>query len=177
MGAVQPITLDKLEDQIEAELEKHTIILQFKEWALEILNRKNDQEVQNRTKIYEQQHKSLVQTQKAYPELKAEYNRLELDKTLTNKRKSKAFASLILNLGGHRESFSPDVFELYSSASLRPCNILTHLLQSRGLLTIRFAVKSSVRFPVSLQMTATRTLSRIGLVIWAAKGNWLEPKS
>ncbi|MFT7557952.1 MAG: hypothetical protein ACI83D_000627, partial [Planctomycetota bacterium] len=31
-------------------------------------------------------------------------NRLELDKTLTNKRKSKAFASLILNLGGHRES-------------------------------------------------------------------------
>lgn len=207
----KPVTLDKLEDQIEAELEKHTIIPQFKDWALEILNRKNDQEVQDRTKIYEQQHKSLVQTQKeldsltkmryreliddetyikerdemkmnieklkdslrgtesraekwleltektfhfacyargefmkgdikknreifnalglnfslkdkelhinkadwlipiekAYPELEAEYNRLELDKTLTNKRKSEAFASLILNWGGYRES-NPD---------------------------------------------------------------------
>ncbi len=207
----KPITLDKLEDQIEAELEKHTIIPQFKDWALEILNRKNDQEVQDRTKIYEQQHKSLVQTQKeldsltkmryreliddetyikerdelkmnieklkdslrgtesraekwleltektfhfacyaraefmkgdikknreifnalglnfslkdkelhinkadwlipiekAYPELEAEYNRLELDKTLTNKRKSEAFASLILDWGGYWES-NPD---------------------------------------------------------------------
>lgn len=199
----KPITLDKLENQIEAELEKHTIIPQFKEWALEILNRQNDQEIQDRTKIYDQQHKALVQTQKeldnltkmryrelidddtyikerdglkskieklkeslrstesraekwleltektfhfacyaraefmkkdikknreivnalglnfslkdkelkvnkvdwlvpiekAYPELEAEYNRLELDKTLGNKEKSEAFASLILNWG------------------------------------------------------------------------------
>jgi site-specific DNA recombinase len=203
----KPITLDKLEEQIESELEKHTIIPQFKDWALEILNKQNDQELQDRASIYENQHKSLVATQKeldsltkmryrelidddmfikesnelkgkintlkenlrstesraekwleltektfhfatyardkfitgdlqvkreifnslglnfslkdkkvhinkadwlipiekAYPALQAEYNRLELDKTLTDKGKSDAFASLILDWGDYRE--------------------------------------------------------------------------
>ncbi len=205
------VTLKQLEDQIEAELEKHTIIPQFKEWALDILNKRNDQEIKDRTTIYEQQHKSLVTTQKeldnltkmryreliddemfikerdnlrakintlqenlrstenraekwldltektfyfatyaraqfikgdlktkreifnslglnfslkdkklyinkadwlipiekAYPALESEYNRLELDKTLTSKEKNDAFASLILDWGGYRES-NPD---------------------------------------------------------------------
>lgn len=203
----KPITLDKLEEQIEIELEKHTIIPQFKDWALEVLNKKNDEEVQDRASIYENQHKTLVSTQKeldnltkmryreliddemfiqerdglkgkinilkenlrstesraekwleltektfqfatyardkfitgdlqdkreilnslglnfslkdrelyinkadwlipiekAYPSLKIEFDRLELDKTLTVQEKNDAFASLILDWGDYRE--------------------------------------------------------------------------
>ncbi len=64
-----PITLEKLEEQIEAELETHTILPQFLDWALKILNKDNDKEIEDRTKIYENQHKSLVETQKELDEL------------------------------------------------------------------------------------------------------------
>lgn len=49
----------------------------------------------------------FIPIEKAYPELKAEFKRLELDKSLGNKGKSEAFASLILNWGDYRES-NPD---------------------------------------------------------------------
>ncbi len=197
------ITLKEIEEQIDVKLERYTIHPKFKEWALEILNKNNDKEIENRTKIYETQHKSLVETQKeldnltrmryrelideefyikesealkgkisklqeqlrgtesrankwieltektfnfatyarqkfitgtleqkreilsalgqnfylkdkivsidanewflpiekAYPELEAEFNRLELDKSLTNTARNQAFASLILAWG------------------------------------------------------------------------------
>jgi len=54
----------KLEEQIEKEIEKYTILPEFRDWALEILNEKNDTELEDRSKIYEMQHKSLVETQK-----------------------------------------------------------------------------------------------------------------
>ncbi len=41
----------------------------------------------------------LIPIEKAYPELKAEYDRLELNKTLTKQRKNEAFASLLLDWG------------------------------------------------------------------------------
>lgn len=59
-----PMTLKELEDQIDIELERHTILPKFQQWALEILNRDNDKEIEDRTKIYENQHKSLTETQK-----------------------------------------------------------------------------------------------------------------
>lgn len=59
-----PMTLKELEDQIDIELERYTILPKFQEWALEILNRDNDKEIEDRTKIYETQHKSLTETQK-----------------------------------------------------------------------------------------------------------------
>lgn len=59
-----PMTLKELEDQIDIELERHTILPKFQQWALEILNRDNDKEIEDRTKIYENQHKSLAETQK-----------------------------------------------------------------------------------------------------------------
>lgn len=59
-----PLTLKDLEAQIDIELERYTILPKFQEWALEILNRNNDKEIEDRTKIYETQHKSLTETQK-----------------------------------------------------------------------------------------------------------------
>lgn len=58
------IPLKNLEEQIENELERYTIMPQFLQWALQILNRQNDREIEDRTKVYETQHQSLVDTQK-----------------------------------------------------------------------------------------------------------------
>ena len=60
----KPIKLEDLEGQIDSELSLYTILPQFKDWALEVLNRNNDHEIEERTKIYEAQHKALVETQK-----------------------------------------------------------------------------------------------------------------
>ena len=59
-----PMTLKELEEQVDMKLERHTILPQFQQWALEILNRENDKEIEDRTKTYEMQHASLVETQK-----------------------------------------------------------------------------------------------------------------
>ena len=58
------ITLKELEDQIDIELERNTILPKFQQWALEILNRDNDKEIEERTKVYENLHKALSETQK-----------------------------------------------------------------------------------------------------------------
>jgi DNA invertase Pin-like site-specific DNA recombinase len=53
-----------LELQIEKEIEKYTILPEFRDWALEHLSKSNDTEIEDRSKIYEMQHQSLVKTQK-----------------------------------------------------------------------------------------------------------------
>jgi len=63
------LPLDNLELQIEMELEKYTILPEFRDWALEILNEKNDTEIEDRTKIYEAQQKDLTTTQTELDEL------------------------------------------------------------------------------------------------------------
>ncbi len=70
---------EDLESMIEKELEKYTILPEFLEWALEGLNKKNDTEIEDRTKIYEMQHKTLVQTQKELDELTRMRYRLLID--------------------------------------------------------------------------------------------------
>jgi hypothetical protein len=60
----KPITLYELEAQIEEVLQTHTILPEFRDWAIDILNRDNDKEIETRTKIYESQHKNLSSTQK-----------------------------------------------------------------------------------------------------------------
>ncbi len=65
----KPITLDKLELQIEKEIEKYTILPEFRDWAIEILNEKNDTEIEDRSKIYEMQHSALIKTQAELDEL------------------------------------------------------------------------------------------------------------
>ena len=57
------LELSKLEEQIEQEIEKYEIHPQFKDWALEILSERNDEEIGDRTKVYEMQQIQLNKTQ------------------------------------------------------------------------------------------------------------------
>lgn len=54
---------EELEHQIEQQLSSITIAPQFREWALEVLNRSNDSEVEDRSKIHINQSRALLQTQ------------------------------------------------------------------------------------------------------------------
>ncbi len=82
-----PMTLKELEDQIDIKLERFTILPKFQEWALEILNRDNDKEIEERTKIYENQHNALTSTQKELDTLtKMRYRELIDDETFIKER-------------------------------------------------------------------------------------------
>ena len=81
------ITLKELEDQIDIELERYTIMPKFQKWALEILNRDNDKEIEERTKVYENLHKALTETQKELDALtKMRYRELIDDETFIKER-------------------------------------------------------------------------------------------
>ena len=71
------IPAKELDIMIEEEIEKYTILPEFLQWALDGLNKKNDTEIEDRTKIYEMQHKTLVKTQEELDELtKMRYRKL-----------------------------------------------------------------------------------------------------
>lgn len=77
----------ELDLAIEKEIEKYTILPEFLEWALEGLNKKNDNEIEDRTKIYEMQHNNLVLTQKELDELtKMRYRQLIDDETFVKEK-------------------------------------------------------------------------------------------
>src|SRR3989344_3649426 len=81
------IPVNDLETAIEKEIEKYTILPEFLSWALEGLNKKNDTEIDDRTKIYEMRHKTLVQTQKELDELtKMRYRQLIDDPTFVKEK-------------------------------------------------------------------------------------------
>ena len=83
----QHIPAADLELQIEKEIEKYTILPEFLHWALEGLSKKNDTEIEDRTKIYEMQHKNLVETQKELDELtKMRYRQLIDDETFIREK-------------------------------------------------------------------------------------------
>jgi site-specific DNA recombinase len=48
-----------IEEQIDQELAKLTILPEFKDWALEILSERNENEVEKRQKVYQSQQKTL----------------------------------------------------------------------------------------------------------------------
>ena len=80
---------DKLELQIEKEIDKYTILPEFLGWALEGINSKNDTEIEDRTKIYEMQHKSLIKTQSELDELtKMRYRKLIDDEQFIKEKNS-----------------------------------------------------------------------------------------
>ncbi len=58
------LSKNELEKQIEKEIVKMTILPDFRKWALEVLNRRNDQEIEDRSKIFRTQQKTLTATQK-----------------------------------------------------------------------------------------------------------------
>ncbi len=79
---------EDLESQIKDELDKYTILPEFLEWALEGLSQKNNKEIEDRTKVYEMQHKTLVKTQKELDELtKMRYRQLIDDETFVKEKK------------------------------------------------------------------------------------------
>lgn len=81
------ILLENLETMIENELEKYTILPEFLQWALEGLNKKNDTEIEDRTKIYEMRHKALAGAQKELDELtKMRYRQLIDDETFIKEK-------------------------------------------------------------------------------------------
>lgn len=81
------IPVDDLEIAIENEIEKYTILPEFLHWALEGLNKKNDTEIEDRTKVYEMRHKTLVETQKELDELtKMRYRQLIDDETFVKEK-------------------------------------------------------------------------------------------
>lgn len=55
---------DKIDEIIEREIVSLTILPEFKDWALQIIAEKHDEEVSDRTKIYESQQNTLNDTQK-----------------------------------------------------------------------------------------------------------------
>ncbi len=82
-----PITLADLEQQIELLLEEYTILPEFQTWAIEALNRNNDKEIEDRTKIYEMQHKTVVESQTELDNLtKMRYRDLIDDETFVKER-------------------------------------------------------------------------------------------
>ena len=58
------LSVDELEKQIVVEIAKIEIHPIFRDWALNILQESNDKEIEERTKIYDTQHKTLVDTQR-----------------------------------------------------------------------------------------------------------------
>lgn len=81
------LPLEDLELQVEKELGGLTILPEFRDWALEVLNENNDREIEDRTKVYEMQHKNLVTTQKELDNLtKMRYRDLIDDNTFIKER-------------------------------------------------------------------------------------------
>ena len=81
------LPLENLELQVEKELEGLTILPEFRDWALDVLNENNDREIEDRTKVYEMQHKNLVTTQRELDNLtKMRYRDLIDDDTFIKER-------------------------------------------------------------------------------------------
>jgi len=81
------IPIDKLELSIEKEIEKYTILPEFLQWALEHINKEGDTKIEDRAKIYEMTHKSLMETQKELGELtKMRYRQLIDDETFIKEK-------------------------------------------------------------------------------------------
>ena len=53
----------KLKKKMKAEMERYTILPQFNEWAIEMLNKYNDSEIKQRTDIHKMQAQALLTTQ------------------------------------------------------------------------------------------------------------------
>ncbi len=65
--------------QIDEELSKYTILPEFKEWALKVLEDRNEIEISQRNSIYETQQKALIKTQKELDNLTRMRYREEID--------------------------------------------------------------------------------------------------
>jgi site-specific DNA recombinase len=63
------LTEQELEKQITAEVSNLTILPEFRDWALNVINNMNDREIDDRTSVHENLNKTLLATQKQLDEL------------------------------------------------------------------------------------------------------------
>ncbi|HYV90926.1 MAG TPA: recombinase family protein [Chitinophagales bacterium] len=85
----KPLTLGSLEEQIESMLEKYTIMPEFFEWALEVLEIENGKGVQDKTTILDMRQASLLETQKELDNLtRMRYKELVDEETYLKERNS-----------------------------------------------------------------------------------------
>ena len=83
------LKIEDLENQIEQELESLTILPEFRDWALVYLRENNNTEIEDRTKIYDMQHDSVVKTQKQLDNLtRMRYSDMIDDETFEREKKS-----------------------------------------------------------------------------------------
>ncbi len=79
---------DNLEMQIEKEIKKWTILPEFRDWALDILNQENDKEIEDREQIHQKRCKAVLDTQKQIDNLtKMRYRGLIDDEEYMRERK------------------------------------------------------------------------------------------
>ncbi len=79
---------ENLEKQIEEEIKKWTILPEFRDWALEILNQENDKEIEERKQIHQTSCKAVLDTQNQIDNLtKMRYRGLIEDNEYIRERK------------------------------------------------------------------------------------------
>jgi site-specific DNA recombinase len=79
---------ENLEKQIEEEIKKWTILPEFRDWALDILNQENDKEIKDREQIHQTRCKEVLNTQKQIDNLtKMRYRELIEDEEYMRERK------------------------------------------------------------------------------------------
>ena len=83
------VKANDLEEQIEKEINKFTILPALRDLALEILNERNDREIEDRTKIYQMQQRTVNSTQQQLDNLtKMRYRDLIDDAVFIQERNS-----------------------------------------------------------------------------------------
>ena len=79
---------ENLEQQIEEEIKKWTILPEFTDWALDILNQENDKKIKDREQIHQTRCKAVLDTQKQIDNLtKMRYRGLIEDDEYIRERK------------------------------------------------------------------------------------------
>jgi len=82
------IRKENLEKQIEEEIKKWTILPEFRDWALDILNKENDKEIEGRKQIHKTRSKAVLETQNQIDNLtKMRYRSLIDDEEYVKERK------------------------------------------------------------------------------------------
>jgi site-specific DNA recombinase len=78
----------ELKKAMEAEMASYTILPQFKDWAIEMLNKYNDSEIQQRSKIHEMQSRAVLTIQSEIDSLtQMRYRHLVDDKEYLREKK------------------------------------------------------------------------------------------
>ncbi len=103
-----------LESQIKTELEKITITPQFKDWAIDIIRRSNDQEISDRTTVANTQQKTLDDTQRQLDRLTQMRYRdlIDDEQFLTEKTKLKGQIAILRQSARETENRADKWLEL-----------------------------------------------------------------